>query len=177
MNNTIKTFLKDILFFILIFCVCYFITDHVAQRVVVEGASMNPTFTDGNNLVMYRLSYKNKDPQRGDIIVFPYKDSHVYFIKRIIGLPGETIQIKDGKVYINGEVLEEDYTLDPILEGYEGRVADPLLLGEDEYFVMGDNRNNSLDSRFDEVGSLKKEDITGKVIFQVTPFKNFGKIK
>ena len=160
MNNTIKTFIKDILFFCLIIFTCYFVTQHIAQRVVVEGASMNPTFTDGSDL----------------IIVFPYNHSHVYFIKRVIGLPGETIQIKDGAVYINGELLEEDYILEPILEGYEGRATDPLLLGEDEYFVMGDNRNNSLDSRFDEVGNLKKEDLIGKVVFRVTPFDTFGKI-
>ena len=176
MNNTIKTLIKDILFFCLIIFVCYFVTQHIAQRVVVEGASMNPTFTDGSDLIMSRISYIEDDPQRGDIIVFPYNHSHVYFIKRVIGLPGETIQIKDGAVYINGELLEEDYILEPILEGYEGRATNPLLLGEDEYFVMGDNRNNSLDSRFDEVGNLKKEDLIGKVVFRVTPFDTFGKI-
>ena len=108
MNNTIKTFIKDILFFCLIIFTCYFVTQHIAQRVVVEGASMNPTFTDGSDLIMSRISYIEDDPQRGDIIVFPYNHSHVYFIKRVIGLPGETIQIKDGAVYINGELLEED---------------------------------------------------------------------
>ena len=176
MNNTIKTFIKDILFFCLIIFTCYFVTQHIAQRVVVEGASMNPTFTDGSDLIMSRISYIENDPKRGDIIVFPYNHSHVYFIKRVIGLPGETIQIKDGAVYINGELLQEDYILEPVLEGYEGRATDLLLLGEDEYFVMGDNRNNSLDSRFDEVGNLKKEDLIGKVVFRVTPFDAFGKI-
>ena len=110
-------------------------------------------------------------PKRYSIIAFHpngVKTSKIY-VKRVIGLPGETIQIHDGKVYINGSVLEDDVSEDDILTA--GLAAGELTLGENEYFVLGDNRNNSEDSRFANVGVVKKDDIVGSVWFIASPMK------
>lgn len=100
------------------------------------------------------------------------KESREYYVKRIIGLPGETIQIKGDDIYIDGEIIEEDYGKMPITNG--GIAEEPLTLGDDEYFVMGDNRAVSFDSRFDEIGPVKKEKIAGKALLRIWPFKDFG---
>ena len=100
------------------------------------------------------------------------------YIKRIIGLPGETVQImEDGSIYINGEKLEESYGREVIQPETIGRAAEPIVLGEDEYFVMGDNRNNSSDSRTDIVGNIKREDIIGKAWLRIWPLSDFGVLK
>ena len=98
-----------------------------------------------------------------------------YYIKRIIGLPGETVQIIGENIYINGELLEEDYGYEPILRA--GRAANKITLGEDEYFVMGDNRNNSKDSRREEVGNVKRSQFMGKAIFRLWPFSKIGSVQ
>ena len=116
---------------------------------------MENTLHNGDNLIVDKLSYRFRDPERFDIIVFPFQyQANTYYIKRIIGLPGETVQImEDGSIYINGEKLEESYGREVIQPETIGRAAEPIVLGEDEYFVMGDNRNNSSDSRTDIVGN------------------------
>lgn len=136
----------------------------VGQRTEVEGASMENTLHNGDNLIVDKLSYRFHDPERFDIIVFPFQfQDNTYYIKRIIGLPGETVQIMDdGSIYINGEKLEENYGMEVIKPETIGRAAEPIELGDDEYFVMGDNRNNSSDSRTDMVGNIKRENIIGK---------------
>ena len=99
-----------------------------------------------------------------------------FFIKRIIGLPGESIRIDyEGNIYINGEVLEENYGAEGILD--PGRAETEVVLGEDEFFVMGDNRNHSMDSRDISVGSIKKSDITGRAFVRIYPFSSFGSIR
>ena len=119
------------------------------------------------------------DPERFDIIVFPFQyQANTYYIKRIIGLPGETVQImEDGSIYINGEKLEESYGREVIQPETIGRAAEPIVLGEEEYFVMGDNRNNSSDSRTDIVGNIKREDIIGKAWLRIWPLSDFGVLK
>ena len=148
----------------------------VAQRTDVDGESMMYTLHDGDALIADKLSYRFSDPQRFDIVIFPYAgDKEEIFIKRIIGLPGETVQIDtEGNIYINGELLEEHYGAEIIRD--PGRAIEPVTLGEDEYFVMGDNRNYSFDSRYEEVGNIKRKDIIGKTWLRVYPFANFGKI-
>ena len=107
---------------------------------------------------------------------FVYKES-TYYIKRIIGLPGETIQIDEvGTIYINGEVLQESYGREIISEKHRGLASEPITLGEDEYFVMGDNRNNSSDSRLAEVGNIKRDQIIGRAWVRIWPLKDFGVI-
>lgn len=148
----------------------------VGQRTEVEGASMENTLHNGDNLIVDKLSYRFHDPERFDIIVFPFQfQDNTYYIKRIIGLPGETVQIMDdGSIYINGEKLEENYGMEVIKPETIGRAAEPIELGDDEYFVMGDNRNNSSDSRTDMVGNIKRENIIGKAWLRIWPVSDFG---
>ena len=148
----------------------------VGQRTEVEGASMENTLHNGDNLIVDKLSYRFHDPERFDIIVFPFQfQDNTYYIKRIIGLPGETVQIMDdGSIYINGEKLEENYGMEVIKPETIGRAAEPIELGDDEYFVMGDNRNNSSDSRTDMVGNIKRENIIGKAWPRIWPVSDFG---
>ena len=135
---------------------------------------MIDTFTDRDNLLVEKVSYHLNDPKRFDVIVFyPYgRDEEEYYIKRVIGLPGETVQIIGSQIYINGEVLEEDYGKDPI--DYAGIVEEPQTLGEDEFFVLGDNREVSQDSRYEEVGFVKRKNIEGRAILRIFPFSKFG---
>ena len=148
----------------------------VGQRTEVEGASMENTLHNGDNLIVDKLSYRFHDPERFDIIVFPFQfQDNTYYIKRIIGLPGETVQIMDdGSIYINGEKLEEKYGMEVIKPETIGRAAEPIELGDDEYFVMGDNRNNSSDSRTDMVGNITRENIIGKAWLRIWPVSDFG---
>lgn len=150
---------------VLIAAVCVFLT-FVAQRTVVDGSSMESTYHDGDNLIVNKLVYRFEDPERFDVIVFkPYEDQDIYYIKRVIGLPGETVRIDEsGNIYINGTILKENYGKEQIK--IQGLAASEITLGEDEYFVMGDNRNNSLDSRFEEVGNVSRDQIVGRIAWQ-----------
>ncbi len=153
----------------------WFILHFVGQRTMVDGRSMNPTLNDGDNLIVEKLSYRFGSPERFDIIVFPYDDSK-FFIKRIIGMPGETIQIDlEGNIYIDGEILEENYGLETIED--PGRAIEPVKLGDDEYFVMGDNRNNSKDSRNELVGNIKRDKIVGRAWVRIWPLSDIGFLK
>lgn len=143
----------------------------VIQRTEVEGSSMETTLADGDNLFVDKISYRFRDPERFDIIVFPFQyKENVYYIKRIIGLPGETVQIDErGNIYIDGEILEESYGREVISPDTIGRAAEPVTLGEDEYFVMGDNRNHSSDSRTEQVGNIHRGDIIGRAWVRIWP--------
>ena len=158
-----------------------FVTNYVAYQTPVEGESMEPTLTDGDSVVIQRLSYYFTDPKRYDVVVFPVNyDSgsteKTYYIKRVIGLPGETVQIIDGSVYINNEKLTDDkYSSTTINEA--GIAENPLVLGENQYFVMGDNRNMSTDSRNSYVGLVNKNDIVGEAWICTWPLNHFGGLK
>ena len=161
---------KMVIYFAFVLGLTFFIIYFVGQRTVVSGSSMETTLSDGDNLIIDKLTYHFKDPERFDIIIFPYQyDEDTYYIKRIIGLPGETVYInEDGNIYIDGEILDEDYGLETIENA--GIAASPITLGEDEYFVLGDNRNNSTDSRFENVGLIHRRDIIGRAIMRIFPF-------
>lgn len=166
------------LFYILIIIgLTYLIITYVGQRTRVSGSSMETTLSDGDNLIVDKLSYRFQDPKRFDIVVFPYKyEENTYYIKRIIGLPGDTVQVKDGYTYINGELLESDiYGAEVMIEA--GTASEPITLGEEEYFVLGDNRNHSLDSRDPSVGILKREDLIGIAWVRIYPFDKMGVIR
>ena len=162
-----------------VLCATYLVITFVGQRTDVEGVSMETTLSDGDNLIVDKISYRFRDPQRFDIIVFPFEyQENTYYIKRIIGLPGETVQIdEEGRIYINGEVLDEPYGKEVIRPENIGIAANPIVLGEDEYFVMGDNRNNSSDSRTEVVGNIHRDDIIGRAWVRIWPLTKFGVLK
>ena len=166
-----KEILSWILYFAVIIGITFFIITFVGQRTKVSGHSMENTLQDKDNLIVEKVSYRFRDPKRFEIVVFPHGEN-VFYIKRIIGLPGETIQIQDGEIYINGEVLEEDFGKEIIIE--PGIAFYPLTLGEDEYFVMGDNRNNSADSRVEEVGPIHKDEFIGRAWLRIWPLNKIG---
>ncbi len=154
----------------------FLIVNFVGVRTEVLGTSMQPTLMNRDQLIVEKVSYYFNDPQRYDIIVFPYpEEPSKHYIKRIIGLPGETVQIIDGYVYINGELLDEHYG--NAVMNYAGVAEEPIVLGDDEYFVLGDNRNNSEDSRYAAVGNIKRSEISGRAWVRIWPLSSFGVLK
>ena len=176
MNRIMRELLNTASYLLCVLGAVWLVITFVGQRTEVEGASMENTLHNGDNLIVDKLSYRFHDPERFDIIVFPFQfQDNTYYIKRIIGLPGETVQIMDdGSIYINGEKLEENYGMEVIKPETIGRAAEPIELGDDEYFVMGDNRNNSSDSRTDMVGNITRENIIGKAWLRIWPVSDFG---
>ncbi len=147
---------------------------YIGLRTSVVGQSMAPTLENKQEILVNRFIYSISNPKPNDIVVFlpnGNEKAH-YYVKRIIGVPGDTVQIKDGAVYVNGGLFEEAVETAAILDAE--LAADEIVLGEDEYFVLGDNRNNSEDSRYANIGNVKKEYIIGKAWFVVSPYKEFG---
>ncbi len=177
MNKTLKEILSTSLYLLIVLCLTWLCITFVGQRTEVSGSSMENTLSDGDNLIVDKITYRFKEPERFDIIVFPFEyEKDTYYIKRIIGLPGETVRIdEEGKIYINEKLLEESYGRMVIED--PGRAVKAVTLGEDEYFVLGDNRNDSVDSRTDVVGNIKKEDIVGRAWIRIWPFSKFGILK
>lgn len=168
-----KEILETVLYIALVVVTAWFILYFVVQRTEVSGNSMLPNLHNGESIMIDKISYRFKDPERFDIIVFNYlytKDTH--YIKRIIGLPGETVQIIDGVIYIDGAPLEENYGLETITN--PGRAAEPITLGPDEYFVLGDNRNGSSDSRSEDVANVSRKQIVGRAWLRIWPLDVFG---
>lgn len=159
---------------LILLCV-FWVPEHVVQRTKVDGSSMESTFSDEESLLVEKVSYHFTDPSRYDIVVFypEGRDSDEYFVKRIYGLPGETVQIIGKRIYINGEMISDDYAKDGIMDE-AGIAAEPVKLAEDEYFVLGDNRTVSRDSRDPTVGPVKKENIDGHVVLRIWPLNKFG---
>lgn len=177
MNRKLKEFLSTSIYLLIVLLMTFLVVTFVGQRTKVIGSSMYPTFEDGDNLIVDKLTYRFKDPERFDIIVFPFRYAKkTFYIKRIIGLPGETVYIDDkGAIYIDGEVLEENFGREVIKD--QGRAYEPITLGPDEYFVLGDNRNNSSDSRDPVVGNIKRDEFIGKAWMRIFPFQKLGMIK
>lgn len=171
-----ENFLKEIVKFTLIAIVIVVpIRAYVAQPFIVSGASMDPTFNTGQYLIVDQLTYHLQDPKREDVIIFRYpRDPSTYFIKRIIGLPGETLTMKSGKINIINKDHPEGFTLDDPHIIPEHRTSDTfkITLGPTEYFVMGDNRPESSDSRV--WGPLEKKYIVGRPILRLTPPSKIG---
>lgn len=143
-------------------------------RMEVNGGSMKPTLDSGDVVLINRLAYDLGTPKRFDIAVFSRTDSELN-IKRIIGLPGETVQIKNNKIYINGEILKAEGFLS--MATIAGIAEYPIELGEDEYFLLGDNRESSEDSRFQSIGNVKRDQLVGKIWLRIEPFPEFGLIE
>lgn len=176
-KSIIKEILSTSLYLLGVLVFTYLIIHYVGQRTEVEGSSMEPTLQDGDNLIVDKISYRFHDPERFDIIVFPFQyKEETYYIKRIIGMPGESVRIDwDGYIYIDGELLNEGYGREVMQD--PGQAENEIRLGEDEYFVLGDNRNNSTDSRVEFVGNIHRDDIIGRAWVRIYPLGKFGKLR
>ena len=163
------------LFQIVIVCTFAFVfVWYFGHRVSNIGDSMSPVLHNGDVVLVNRIVYDASTPKRGDIIVFKPKGNenlHSY-MKRIIALPGEKVQIKDGVIYVNGKKLEEDYKTTDITDA--GLASEEITLDGDEYFVLGDNRKSSEDSRMADIGNVRRSEIEGKVWFVLSPHTHFG---
>ena len=173
-NEVLKRIIKEIVSDAIIFVICLFLVPHfVAEGVRVKGSSMENTLHNKDRLIVEKITTSIGTIERFDIIILdPHNQEDEYWIKRVIGLPGETIQIIGEDIFINGKILDESYGKDPLV--YAGIAASPLKLADDEYFVLGDNRTISFDSR--DVGAIKKSDIEGRAFFSIWPRKTFGTI-
>lgn len=167
-KNTIHEILVMLFFcFAAILLACVLVIS-VGRKTSVIGVSMEPSLYNGQTIFINRFTYKIFSPKRGDVIAFMpngNQNSH-YYVKRVIGLPGETVQIVGGYVFIDGVLLEEDEVYDKIAE--PGIAEIEITLGTDEYFVLGDNRNSSEDSRSGNIGPVKKSTIIGKAWFHLS---------
>lgn len=163
----IRDVIKDIIIVVVIVGVIGFFV----KPIIVEGASMNPTLQDGNYLLISKQSYHFGEPERGDIIVFPHHENagDSLYIKRVIAIPGDHLEIHDGNVYINGELQDEDY----IKSGAVTEGSVDLVIPEGQIFVMGDNRENSSDSRY--FGTVNIEEVTGEVFVRLWPLSEIGR--
>lgn len=163
-----------ILIFVIAMVAAWAINSFVIVNATVPTESMMDTIQPGDRLLGLRFSYAFSEPKRGDIIVFKYPDDESQnFVKRIIGLPGETIHIEDGKIYINGKEWEDGYNR----EDWDYTSDEDFVVPEDSYFMLGDNRNNSKDSRYWTNTYVKKDKIIGKVYVKYWPFNRIGKLK
>ncbi len=183
--------LKWIVDIIMVVCLSFILATYMLGKTTVVGHSMEPTLENDDSLLVDKVSYCFGQPKRYDVIVFEPTIANVskYYVKRIVGLPGETVQIVDGVVYINGEPLSDDVTLrlagvdeegnpiEPEKIYNAGLASEPITLGYDEYFVLGDNRNNSEDSRFSNVGNVKYSAIIGRIWAVSSPFGRMGLVK
>lgn len=168
-NKKIRSIILWIIEILFVIFLAYVIIAFGVEKITMVGESMNTTLIDGDKIIVNKMVYRFTDPKRFDIIVFKQsgKEHGYYTIKRIVGLPGETVQIMDGLVYINGEELEEKVQVDLCANG--GMAEEKITLDENEYFVLGDNRNNSEDSRFANVGNIIEDDIIGEAWIRLHP--------
>ncbi len=163
--------LREIVELVVLICAIYALVNLATVRFIVQGPSMQPTFYTGQFLIVSRVNYLLGDPQRGDIVVFHYPGNpDEDYIKRVIGLPGDTIEIRNQQVYVNGEALNEPYISEACTEDMCGEES--WVLGPDEYFFMGDNRNHSSDSR--RFGPVNRRYIVGEVLIRYWPPSDWG---
>lgn len=176
-KTILKEILLDSLYLLVVLILTLLIVTFVGQRTVVDGQSMEPTLHNQDNLIVDKITYRFNDPKRFDIIVFPFEyEKNTFYIKRIIGLPGEKVRIDEfGKIYINGELLQENYGAEIILD--PGVAYMELSLNDNQYFVLGDNRNHSSDSRNPAVGLIERNSIVGRAWLRIFPFSSWGFVK
>ena len=177
MRKKKSAFLEYAVYVFVIIFVLFLAPKFFVEKIFVDGTSMENSLYDGEHVLIEKVSRYLDGPERFDIVVFT-KNHGTYtktYIKRVIGLPGESIRIDGNKIYVNETELAEDYGKDPMK--YAGIAAEPILLGEDEYFVLGDNRVVSVDSRDKIVGVVTKDELDGVVFFRTAPFSAFGSVE
>ena len=174
-ESKLKNFLGTCAYIVVIFLILFVVIQLLVIRTKVTSMSMDPTLQEKDNIVVEKVSYFFGDPDRFDVVIFPFEEEKgTYFIKRIIGMPGETVQIDEkGTILINGEALDESYG-NAVMES-AGEAAEPIVLGKDEYFVLGDNRNDNADSRHPMVGNVAGDEIIGRVWLRFWPEFNLVK--
>jgi signal peptidase I len=166
--KNLLTAAREVVETIILTLIIFFLIQLVARNFRVVGSSMEPNLHDGQHLIVDKLSYRFHLPERGDIVVFHFpRDPSRDYIKRIIGLPGETVEIRQEQVYINGQILEEPYRTNPVSYSLK-----PMLVGPDEFFVLGDNRDSSSDSH--NWGMLPKDEVIGKAWLSYWPPSQWG---
>ncbi len=176
-KEILKEILSTSLYLLGVLLVTFLLVKFVVQRTEVLSGSMEPTLYKGESYLVDKISYRFKEPERYDIITFKYKYAEkTYYVKRIIGLPGDKVFIDEyGTIFINDQVLVENYG-NAVIEN-PGLAAQPIQLADDEYFVMGDNRNDSQDSRYPQVGAVKRDQILGKLWLQIWPLNRLRFMK
>lgn len=169
-------FLEYAVYLFIIVFVLVLAPKYLMEKVLIDGTSMENSLYDGEQVLIEKVSRYFDGPDRFDIIVFTKKNASTekVYIKRVIGMPGDKVQIVDNVIYINDQVLPEEYGKNAMLT--EGIAAEPIVLGDDEYFVLGDHRSVSIDSRDARVGVVKKSEIDGVVVLRIYPFNKFGKV-
>lgn len=177
---SLKKILKEAIIFIIeiifVIALAYFIVNYTVERTTVIGDSMSPTLQEQDKVIVNKMAYRFAEPKRFDVIIFKQSgnEHEFYNIKRVIGLPGETIQISNGKIFINGDIIDEPIETEKL--NITGLAAEEISLQENEYFVLGDNRNHSEDSRFANVGNIVSDEIIGKVWIRMNNFNFVNKI-
>lgn len=176
-NTTLLNLLKYIFDILMVILTAYVLVSFSCTRTTILGGSMEPSINNDDTALVNKFAYAIKGPKRFDCIAFEPDSigSSKLYVKRVIGLPGETVQIKEGHIYINGELLENDIADTYIVTA--GMTINPVKLGDDEYFCLGDNRNNSEDSRFSSIGMVKRKHIIGKTWMVLSPFEDIKFIK
>lgn len=169
-----KEIMSWIIQIIIVIFIAYVCISFWGTRTTVVGQAMAQNLDNGDQILLDKLSYTFSNPKAGDVIVFlpnGNEKSH-YYVRRVIGVPGDTLQIRDGAVYVNGKLFDEKVSVAAMTEA--GIAAEEITLGDGEYFVLGDNRNNSEDSRYANIGYVKKEYIIGKAWFRLNSLKDMG---
>lgn len=174
MSPGMKSFLDWIKIIAIAVAVAILFNTFIIINSIVPSGSMETTIMTGTRMIGFRLSYLFSEPKQGDIVIFKFPDDEKQiFVKRVIGVPGDTVEIIDGVTYVNGEVLDEPYLNEPPIENSFG----PYVVPEDSYFVMGDNRNHSRDARYWENTYVKKKAILAKAVFSYWPLSEMGALK
>lgn len=173
-NQKVRSILSWIFSILVTLAFAALVAIAIFQSVTMQESSMEPTLSVGDRYFMDRVTYRLSSPKRGDLIVFRTNasDEAALHIRRVIGLPGETVQITEGRILINGETYKEGRDFPSISN--PGMAASPVTLESGEYFVLGDNRNNSEDSRYGDIGKVKRKYIVGKLWFTISPLKKIG---